>query len=1157
MRLRRLDLVRYGKFTDKTIDFGRRPEQGPDLHIVFGLNEAGKSTALSGYLDLLFGIEERSRYNFLHEYGAMRVGGVIELSGEEQVFARTKQRNNSLFNEVGQPVSEVALSAHLAGLSRDAYTTMFSLDDETLEAGGRAILESRGDLGKLLFTASAGLGHASDTLGALETDADKIHRRQAQNTEIALLKKRLAELKAAREEIDTLASTYESLESERRDAKEQYDRSVSERAALTGRLGTISRLLHAFPILREIEQKKARLTELPDLVAPALKWTGSVAEMIDHDASLRTRQSAIADELERVHGRIRSIQLDEQILAVSERVHAMADAKARYISAGLDLPARKTELQILDNAVASCLSALGRSSETDPEKLLVPAAIVGALRHLLEQRSGVATSLRVARDEATASFDALQAARERVGEEPAVPAPARARVMASLSKARESGHLREIRAAREIEDENAALCETALRRLHPWEGDARSLSAVSVPSTSQVNAWKGRLAELATAKVVLATRIAEHEDLKALLLGRLDAFRSSADVPDDETAAAIRRDRDEAWQRHRSVLVGETADQFALALARDDAAGVGRLTNAQVLAELRAARQRLAETEAVLTRANAAIDANRLDSEALLAEVVAAASDLLAHKPDVPAERLIEQVEDHTAARKDALEAWSKIDLARKRAERASDDGAVTLLALAGALEGVGIAPNAGDSLETAMAVADQFLARQTRIDAERAEAFRTVAAKEEELANRRRAVELAERHEQEWLLAVAETIRGTWLEGSVSIPGLGSVLDQLALLSRSLQDREALQLRIDKMQADRESFIVDVAAAAVEVNHGVDDDDPAQLVVAFQQRLELADRARENKASLLIELERLNDIKESLEQEAMAHDQEKSEVLEIFAVDTLAEVIERDEQLRERDRLGRQVIELEEKLCIELAVDNTGQAMAALYGLALDSLEIEKAEIERRLADFDERIQAQLVRVTRAADRLEAIGGDSAVARIDAERRTILLDIEEKAVRFIELKLGVMAAKNALRLYRERHRSSMMARASDAFALMTRGQYSGLTTQPVKGGEILIAMQRDGQSKVADALSKGARFQLYLALRLAGYYEFAQVRSSVPFIADDIMETFDHVRSEEVFRLFGEMARTGQVIYLTHHQHLCEIAREVVPGVRIHELAS
>jgi uncharacterized protein YhaN len=1154
MRLRRLDLVRYGKFTNKTIDFGQRPKQGPDLHIVFGLNEAGKSTALSGYLDLLFGIEERSRYSFLHEYGAMRVGGVLELSGEEQVFARTKQRNNSLLNNVGQPVSEVALSGHLAGLSRDAYTTMFSLDDETLEAGGRAILESRGDLGKLLFTASAGLGHASDTLGALETDADRIHRRQAQNTEIALLKKRLAELKTARDAIDTLASTYESLETERSDAKEQYDRSVSERATLTGRLATISRYLRAFPMVSEIERTKARLAQLPDLVTPFLQWTGGVAEMIDNDASLRTRQATIAGELERVLGRIGSIGVDEEILAMSERMHVMADSKARYISAGLDLPARKTELQILDNAVVSCLSALGRSFETDPAKLLVPAAIVGALRNLLEQRSGVVTGLRVARDEASASFDALHAARERVGDEPAVPAPARARVIAALSKARESGHLREIRAAREIEYENAVLLEAALRRLKPWTGDARSLSGISVPSPSQVSAWKGRSLELTKAKAVLITRIAEHEDMKALLSSRLE---STADVPDDETAAAIRRDRDEAWKRHRAELVDETADQFAIALARDDAIGLGRLANAQMLAEMRAAKQRLAEIEAILIRARAAIDANRLDGDALVAEVAATVSVLLPHKLEIPVERLIELIEGLDAARKDALDAWTRIDIARKKIERASDDGAVTLLGLAGALESVGIAPNAGEGLETAIAVADQFLARQTRLDAERAEAFRTVSAKEEELAARRRAVELAERHEQEWLHAVAETVRGTWLDGSVSITGLGSVLDQLALLSKCLQDREALQLRIDKMQADRTNFIVEVANAAVEMNQPVDDDDPAQVVVALQQRLELADRAREHKATLVTELERLKGIKESLEQEAEAHERKKSEVLEAFAVESLAEVIEREEQLRERERLGRQVIEVEEKLCIEIAVENTSRALAALEGLAPDSLEVEKAETERRLADFDVLIETQLVRLTRAADRLEAIGGDSAVARIDAERRTILLEIEEKAVRFIELKLGVMAASNALRLYRERHRSSMMARASDAFALMTRGQYTGLTTQPVKGGEVLIAQQRDGQSKVADALSKGARFQLYLALRLAGYYEFAQVRSSVPFIADDIMETFDHVRSEEVFRLFGEMARTGQVIYLTHHQHLCDIARQVVPDVKIHELAS
>lgn len=114
---------------------------------------------------------------------------------------------------------------------------------------------------------------------------------------------------------------------------------------------------------------------------------------------------------------------------------------------------------------------------------------------------------------------------------------------------------------------------------------------------------------------------------------------------------------------------------------------------------------------------------------------------------------------------------------------------------------------------------------------------------------------------------------------------------------------------------------------------------------------------------------------------------------------------------------------------------------------------------------------------------------------------------------------------------------------------------YTGLAAQPEKDGEILIALAAGGGSKEAAELSKGTRFQLYLAQRVAGYYEFVASRQPVPFIADDIMETFDDFRAEEAFRLFGEMAQVRQVIYLTHHPHLCEIARRVSPGARIHGL--
>jgi uncharacterized protein YhaN len=58
-----------------------------------------------------------------------------------------------------------------------------------------------------------------------------------------------------------------------------------------------------------------------------------------------------------------------------------------------------------------------------------------------------------------------------------------------------------------------------------------------------------------------------------------------------------------------------------------------------------------------------------------------------------------------------------------------------------------------------------------------------------------------------------------------------------------------------------------------------------------------------------------------------------------------------------------------------------------------------------------------------------------------------------------------------------------------------------------------------------------------------------------VPFVADDIMEPFDDDRSEEAFGLLAKMAELGQVIYLTHHQHLCAIAQKVCPNVRVHRL--
>jgi len=78
------------------------------------------------------------------------------------------------------------------------------------------------------------------------------------------------------------------------------------------------------------------------------------------------------------------------------------------------------------------------------------------------------------------------------------------------------------------------------------------------------------------------------------------------------------------------------------------------------------------------------------------------------------------------------------------------------------------------------------------------------------------------------------------------------------------------------------------------------------------------------------------------------------------------------------------------------------------------------------------------------------------------------------------------------------------------------------------------------------DALSKGTRFQLYLALRAAAHEQMVNQGTRLPFFCDDIFETFDEERTSAACQVMEQIGQQGQAIYLTHHQHVVDIAQRV-----------
>ena len=68
MKFAKLYLKSFGPFTGKWLNF---EQAGSDLHLIYGPNEAGKSSLLRAVGALLFGIPERTSDNFLHDNTAL------------------------------------------------------------------------------------------------------------------------------------------------------------------------------------------------------------------------------------------------------------------------------------------------------------------------------------------------------------------------------------------------------------------------------------------------------------------------------------------------------------------------------------------------------------------------------------------------------------------------------------------------------------------------------------------------------------------------------------------------------------------------------------------------------------------------------------------------------------------------------------------------------------------------------------------------------------------------------------------------------------------------------------------------------------------------------------------------------------------------------
>ncbi|OJG00844.1 sugar translocase [Rhizobium sp. 58] len=1158
MRLNRLDLVRYGKFTGRSLDFGLAKPGSPDLHVVYGPNEAGKSTLFSAFLDFLFGIEHLSGYGFLHPYPTMRVGGEIEAGGRLHEAYRVKRKQNTLLGADEQTLPDNLFSGALGSIDRTTYKMMFSLDDDSIEKGGESILKSEGELGTLLFSASSGMPDSNAILSALKGEAESFYKPRGQKHHLGERKAELEALKDEKAAIDTNARDYAMLRKARDMAAERHGKASEARTDARLALEFARDKIGGLALLERLRSLRSELAIGDDDRDPPSAWHALLPQLLQRDVELSTRLAQIETDVRRREAERDGVVIDAAVLAAEPLIRDLeqSDLEARHRTALKDMPSRLDERDRAQSEIARLLVRLGRDPDEDPLALVLPAAITGRLQDLAQRHSGLAEKLSGARSE-------LQQARQDNGE--AVAAQARlsdddegdietdpSSLADLLRLARQDDCIRRQKAARRqiagLEDQ----LDERLAALSPFSGSADDLVHMPVPVAVDVEEWKRRLAALEGAGTRRLERIADERTGMAAESGRLDELTRLGGFAGDEDALVLRAARDEAWSRHLENFDRPSAAFFESAMKRDDEASALRLAQSERLAQARGLSLTLAERKARLALFEVQALENRTALEALVATLAAAAS--LCGLPDATS---VAQLETWLAKRLSVLDARTELRAAQRELEAAVDDEQDLRRRLALQLNQLG-AEDAPDSLDDAILFADALVVRiqalRSRKDAAAAAVERTTRA----LEARSEALAAAEDAMGNWTHDWADSTAQTWLGGQdrqVAASEIGPVLAVLQDLDKLLQRKSDLDHRIDGMRRDQTAFCASVDGIATQMEIAAAD--PLAAFVEAKVRLSALRDNQTLLTRLADESAEKQRERQGLVDDQASHDAAKQDMLAFFGCETLGEVDIRLEAVKARDRLRARIDETGRDLLTRLKVATTEQAESILAAVDIGELERDVVTLESRLEECDRDAADAHAERREAEKALATIGGDDRAAHLDEQRRTILLDIEEKAMTYLRLRAGILSTEMALRLYRERHRSAMMQRASAAFNRISGGEYAGLSTQSENGKEFLIANAASGASKVVGdhTLSKGTQFQLYLALRMAGYHEVAATRESLPFIADDIMETFDDGRAEHAFGLMADMAKVGQVIYLTHHQHLCDLARRACPDATIHTL--
>jgi len=1167
MRLLDLQLIAYGPFTDQQVDLSGGQH---GLHLVYGANEAGKSAALRSLPALLFGFGARVPDAFVHDYPKLRVGARIRAaSGEELEFVRKKAQKGTLLKPGtgAGAYPDAVLAPFLGGATEELFRRVFGIDHQELREGGNALQALNGLLGDALLTAGAGGPVTREALAALEEEAGEIY--QSAKNRKCHFRSELAKYNAAykrQKQAAVPSSRWDKLRGERNAVERERDGIRDQLKELRTNKARLSRLQSSLGFIVQRDELEAELEAMKEVAVLPLSYAIDERRECQRAlASATETAERVARELDGEDGiraRMGDLAIPEGLLEHTEAIMALHRRIEDHEKAKRDLPKRESERTSHEKRARGIMRELDSALPWEEVETLRLSPDrkrriqdLGTEQQLVTGRPG---ALGVEVDTLEREIAARQ--QELASVEKQRP---HADLERALARAQKRGDLDELIArARTRAADAADEAARGLRALGLWQGTLEELAALPLPSAETTELYQRDLDALEAEIGRLHEREVELRERAARAARRIATLQRAGEVPDEDELASAREERDRGWGLVRAVWldgdeeedrVSEFAGDRPLADAyeasvtgadhvadrlRRGAMGIAEL--ARELADQEECEKQLAS----LGEEDTALDGRRNEVREKWAAEWAAAGIAT---PRTPREMLA-WLRKQTEVVKAAEEARSQQRELERLQEVVSTHRAEIEACLAELAEP---APSREEGLEAVVERCLELIARMKTAGQDRERLHREISALEDRRAQTGQELERATADLAEWQRGWNEAVAAVGCRAGASAAEANSRIEHIEQLFAELREMHDRQDRIDKMQLNVTEFEGDVLNLCERVAPDLAAVEAQQAAAILDRRLRSANEDAATLKALRAQEEDKARALRDAEEEADKAARRLEELCELAGVETSAALQAAEERSHEVTSRRDRVQQLEASLRELAGGMSLEELISRAQGRDADALQAELLELDEQIDALDKERSKREERVGELRTEMATIDGSGAAAEADEEAIGVLSRLRELAARYLRVRLAAAVLRQQIDLHASAHQDPFLARAGELFSRLTGGRYTGLgEDSDDKGNPIVVGMRPAGREPLrAQQMSDGTRDQLYLSLRIAYLEKRLDGAEPLPFVVDDILVNFDDDRSLATFEVLGELAKSTQVIYFTHHEHLIDLLERAVPA--------